>query len=430
MKILVVGANGFIGQSITAKLIQDGQDVICAVRDVDSTKRKFPGLHVIHCDFNTDTTPEQWLPKLQNVDVVINVAGLLTSVGKNKIQNVHVNGPKALFDACVLAKVKRVIHISALGIAEEETTDYALTKKAADHYLASLKGIDWLILQPSLIYASGSYGGTSLFRALASLPYIIPLIGDGSQQFQPIHMDDLTDALLACIKKKEKIFKTLKVTGPDVVTMKEILIHFRGWLGLSPAKLVKIPLLFIKIGAMLGDLLGVGPLNSTSYKMMLQPNVASNEELVAFTGVIPRGFEQGLATEPLTVQSLWHGRLFFLKPLLKIALGLFWISSGAITAFIAPDLGLKTLLSLGISEQLAHILLYGSCFADIILGVLLLTMQSISFICALQILLIVTYTVFLSMLSPTLWLEPLGPLTKNIPMILLTLVLLGIEKDK
>lgn len=80
-----------------------------------------------------------------------------------------------------LLNVQRIIHISALGIDDEKNTAYALTKKAAEAYLQKLENIDWVILQPSLVYASGCYGGTSLFRALATLPYFIPLIGDGLQ---------------------------------------------------------------------------------------------------------------------------------------------------------------------------------------------------------------------------------------------------------
>ncbi|HJD61302.1 MAG TPA: NAD(P)H-binding protein [Rickettsia endosymbiont of Columbicola hoogstraali] len=121
---------------------------------------------MIHCDFNTDISSQDWINKLEKIDIVINISGVLTSSRANNIENVHINGPKALFKACTLTNVKRIIHISALGIDGEENTVYALTKKAIERYLQKLENIDWVILQPSLIYASGCYGGTSLFRAL------------------------------------------------------------------------------------------------------------------------------------------------------------------------------------------------------------------------------------------------------------------------
>ncbi|MCC8372271.1 MAG: SDR family oxidoreductase [Rickettsia endosymbiont of Pseudomimeciton antennatum] len=430
LRVLVIGANGFIGSYITAELLKDNHDVICAVRDIKATERKFPNTQIIACDFNSDTDPQKWIDKLQNIDVVINVAGVLTSTNTNKIENVHISGPKALFDACVIAKIKRVIHISALGIDDEKTTDYALTKREADNYLKTLKNIDWLILQPSLVYTSGCYGGTSLFRALSSLPYFIPLIGDGLQQFQPIHMDDLTKVILNCVKKDGITCKVLKVVGPEIVTVKDILINFRRWLGLPPASLIKIPLIFIRLGAKLGDIFAIGPLNSTSYRMLMQPNIADKEDFVNFSSITPRSFELGLATEPLTVQSLWHARLFLLKPLVKITLGLFWIVTGVISAFFAPELAIKTIAELGFSKHIAHYILYSSCFTDIILGYLLIIKHRITNICLLQILLIFAYTFFLTFIKPDLWLEPLGSLTKNIPIILLTIILLAIERDK
>ncbi|BDU59724.1 hypothetical protein FLA4_01340 [Candidatus Rickettsia kotlanii] len=120
--------------------------------------------------------------RLNNINMVINISGVLTSSHANNIDNVHINGPKALFKACTLTNVQIIIHISALGIDDEKNTAYALTKKAAEEYLQKLENIDWIILQPSFVYASGCYGGTSLFRALTTLPYFIPLIGDGLQQ--------------------------------------------------------------------------------------------------------------------------------------------------------------------------------------------------------------------------------------------------------
>jgi hypothetical protein len=243
-------------------------------------------------------------------------------------------------------------------------------------------------------------------------------------------MDDLTKVVVNCTKREGKICRILKIVGPEIVTIKDILINFRSWLGLDPAKLIKIPLTFIRIAAKLGDFFSIGPLNSTSYNMLLQPNIADKKDFINFTSVVPRSFEQGLATEPLTVQSLWHARLFLLKLLLKIILGLFWIMTGVITGVFTSERGLKIIIELGFSEQIAQVMLYSSCLADIILGTLMIIKPRIIGVCILQILLMLAYTFFLTLLKPDLWLEPLGSLTKNIPIILLTLVLLAIEKDK
>jgi hypothetical protein len=123
-------------------------------------------------------------------------------------------------------------------------------------------------------------------------------------------------------------------------------------------------------------------------------------------------------------------KTFFVETTIKIILGLFWIMTGVITGVFTSERGLKIIIELGFSEQIAQVMLYSSCLADIILGTLMIIKPRIIGVCILQILLMLAYTFFLTLLKPDLWLEPLGSLTKNIPIILLTLVLLAIEKDK
>ena len=64
------------------------------------------------------------------------------------------------------------------------------SKAKADAALETLE-LNWLIVKPSLVIGRGSYGGTSLMRGLAGLPFVLPLPGEGRERFQPIELDDL-----------------------------------------------------------------------------------------------------------------------------------------------------------------------------------------------------------------------------------------------
>src|SRR6185295_13448299 len=123
MRILLTGANGFIGRTLLARLVGAGYDVIPAVRNpaqMDAIVGKSPVLAV---DFNRDITPEAWTPRLAGIDAVINCAGILQGRRGQSIDAIHNRGPRALFAACAAAGVRRVIQISAISATAGAGTD-------------------------------------------------------------------------------------------------------------------------------------------------------------------------------------------------------------------------------------------------------------------------------------------------------------------
>lgn len=109
MRILVTGATGFIGRHIAARLGAAGHRVVCCVRDVPRARRLFPDCECIPCDFNDDVAPDAWLPRLAGVDAVVNCVGILQSRRGQAMAAIHRDAPKALFDACAQARLRRVI---------------------------------------------------------------------------------------------------------------------------------------------------------------------------------------------------------------------------------------------------------------------------------------------------------------------------------
>ena len=77
-------------------------------------------------DYARDTDPAVWLPRLVGIDAVVSAVGVLRDSTKRPMQAVHSDTPKALFDACAKAGVRRVVQISALGI-ENSDSRYART---------------------------------------------------------------------------------------------------------------------------------------------------------------------------------------------------------------------------------------------------------------------------------------------------------------
>ncbi len=333
MKVLVTGATGFIGRHVGARLIAAGHDVLVAARDKRCTERLFPDQGFVPCDFTLDLSSEDWRSRLEGVEALVNCVGVLQPRRRSTMEAVHKTATAALFDACAAAGVRRVIHVSALGVDTGIDLHYATSKLAADAHLQSLD-LDWTILRPSLVYTpSGSYGGTSLLRAQAALPLFIPLPGKGDQPFQPVFMDDLTEGIRRLLEEGKGIGEIIAVTGPEPISIREVLFRLRRWLCLGRAWPLPIPRPVMRLLARLGDLVGGGPLTTTSLRMIEQGNAAAPDDFTRVTGIPPHHFDEVLAQHPAQVQDRWHARLYFLRPVLRSALGLFWTVGASVMLF-------------------------------------------------------------------------------------------------
>ncbi len=339
MRILVTGANGFIGAHLAAGLAAAGHRVVACARDAAAARRQFPGHEWIACDFNRDVEAETWRARLDGVEAVVNCAGILQGSRGQSIDAIHRRTPIALFDACAGAGVRRVIQVSALGVEPGvepgEDTDYARTKRAADAHLMGLD-LDWIVLRPSLVIAPGSYGGTSLLRGLAGFPLVTPLAGGGAQVFQPILMSDLARAVARLVEPDAPARLVVAAVGPEPMDVREIVARLRAWLGFRPARPVAVPMGLMRLAARAGDAAGYlgrgGPLRTTALAQMARPNVADAAAFAETVGFAPRALAEGLAADPSRVQDRWHARLVFLRPVLRVALALLLIGTGVLAA--------------------------------------------------------------------------------------------------
>src|SRR5205814_505728 len=124
------------------------------------------------------------------------------------------------------------------------------SKRRADEFLASLP-IAWTIVRPSLVF--GTDGASArLFTTLATLP-IIPLPGTGDQQVQPIHVDDLTAAVVAVVERDDLVRRYIDAVGPQPVTLREWIMSLRRQLGLPRAPVLCVPWRLIRYSTKILD---------------------------------------------------------------------------------------------------------------------------------------------------------------------------------
>jgi uncharacterized protein YbjT (DUF2867 family)/uncharacterized membrane protein YphA (DoxX/SURF4 family) len=430
MRILVTGGNGFIGGHVTAALEAAGHSVVRGIRRGGSDRRA-SGETVI-CDFARDHDPAVWERRLQGMDAVVNCAGILRETRRQSFDDVHVRATAALYEACVRAGVKKVVQVSALG--DPRDSRFISSKYEGDKVLMSQE-IDWVILRPSVVYSTAdSYGGTSLIRALAALPFVLKVPGSGKQLLQPVSAEDLGRVVVAVLEHSRCNRRVLEVVGPRAISFREFLLAWRAWLGIAaPRSVLRIPLFLVKPVALLGEWLGRGPLGMTMYRMLQRGNVGSNGAygtLHGCTGVEIRSVSETLAARPAQVQDRWHARLYLLRPVLRGCLALVWIASGVV-GFVTPLAESHDIvLTLGIEPRFAAPLVYGASAIDLALGLLLVLGRCVTLAGVLMIVSVLVYSITIGIALPQAWLEPFGGLLKNIALIPAIFIMLVLEGRK
>jgi uncharacterized protein YbjT (DUF2867 family) len=427
MRVLLLGAGGFIGREIFAALTARGHRVVPAVRKAGSAP-PFAAERAVVVDLDRDVAADAWVPRLEGIDAVVNCAGILQGSRTRSIDAIHRRAPIALFEACERAGVRRVIQVSAISADREAGTEYALTKLAADDRLRA-SPLDWIVVRPSLVVARGAYGGTALLRAMAALPFAIPLPGAGAQRFQPIHVDDLCTLIAKALETDALVRRTIDAVGPEVVTLRELLEDYRRWLGFERVAALAIPRGLVRAAARLGDRIG-GPLNSTSLAQLEYGNTGDYAAFHAATGIDALSWQEQLARDPAHTQDRWHARLYFVRPALRVSLVLLWLASGfaglAALREWAPLLTSRTGLPLAVSG----VALITACVADIVIAMLIMRRWKPRRLALAQALAIVGYSTAATVLWPSLWAESLGPLLKNIPILAAVLALGAIEEER
>ncbi len=418
LKILLTGATGFIGRHILETLLRHGHEVTAAVRHPEKMATT-----AVPCDFAKDVTPEDWVERVRGFDVVINTVGIIAQRPGADFETLHHQTPAALFRACEQAGVRRIIQISALGADDAAATPYHLSKKAADDVLRSLR-LEYLILKPSIVYGEGGVS-TALFRALAALP-LIPVIGDGRQQLQPIHIDDVANAVAMAVETPD-INREIDLVGPRSLGYAEMLSLFRRRLGLKKTATFRVP----EWLAIFGTLLDEPAVSRDNIAMLKQGNTADAAHVSALLGRPPKEFASTLLAHPAENAEKLQAKLYFIAPLLRIVIGLVWIWSGIVSAFLFPrPAALQLLSDVGISGSLAVPTLYVASFLDIAIGVLTLTGYHLVRLARLQILVITVYTLILTLLAPYHWLHPFGPVLKNLPLVIAIYVMIVVTEHR
>jgi uncharacterized protein YbjT (DUF2867 family) len=429
LRVLLTGATGLIGSAVLAALGSEGHEVAAVVRDAGSGGQLPAAARCIALDIAKAKSPADWLPHLAGIDAVVNCAGVLQDSPRDSTAGVHVDGPAALFAACEQAGVRRVVHIYAIGVDRGATTAFARSKHVGDQALMG-RELDWVILRPSVVVGRAAYGGSALFRGLAALPVLPSVAGTGL--LQVVQLDDLVATVLHFLRPGAPIRIVLEIAGPERLSLDQVLLAYRRWLGHSDARIIKVPRWMSDAAFRAGDLIGLlgwrPPLRSTIATEIERGGVGDPEEWTRLTGIVPRSLSVALAAEPASVQERWFAQLYFLKPAALAVLALYWLLTGLIA--LGPGAGPAVAQMRETGLPAAAALVSAGALADILIGVGIAFRRTARPALWAALALSGAYVGLGTLLAPQLWLDPLGPLLKIAPIVVLHLMALAILDDR
>lgn len=225
--ILVTGANGFVGSHLVPELAAAGHRVVGLVRSPAAGEQVVARLDrgarsAVETRIGDVTDPATLPAALEGVDAVAHLAAIPRDRGDGRdLLRVNTEGTRNVVEAMAAAGVRRLIHLGALGVADDPALHYASSKARAEALVAS-SPLAWTILKPSLLF--GARDG--FFNIVADLvrlsPGIVPVPGDGRSRFQPLSVDDLAVAFRRTLEEPAYSGRSIGLGGPRYWTYREI----------------------------------------------------------------------------------------------------------------------------------------------------------------------------------------------------------------
>jgi uncharacterized protein YbjT (DUF2867 family) len=299
MKVLVTGGTGFVGREIVRQLHNTGHQVHLLARNADS-----PATKEVAAQFGAKVHPgnvfdaESLWDACTGMEAVIHLVGIIGEAGDQTFENVHTRGTRNILYVAKDARLKRFLHMSALGTRSDAISSYHQTKWAAEEQVRR-SGLSWTIFRPSIIYGPGD-GFVTLFAKIIRSSPVVPIVGNGRTRFQPVSVKSVATAFVKALSEPTTIGATYDLCGEETFTLDEIVnqildvmqkrrlkLHVPIGVARYPAALLEFvfPHLFRK----------APPLSRDQLVMLQEDNVGNPESADQLFGLKPLSFRQEIA---------------------------------------------------------------------------------------------------------------------------------------
>jgi len=251
VRVLLTGANGFVGSHVLDRLLLDGHDVAVMLRKTSDTRfieGQLPRVEVRYGSLESDRLLQAIV---HGAEVVIHCAGKTKALRKAEYYAVNAEGTRSLLEACKMAvpPVRRFVHVSSLaaagpGLPESPSaeddephpvTAYGESKLLGERCVRRQQAVPYVILRPAAVYGPRD---ADLFLAFKSVRKgVAPLIKGGKQPLSLIYAPDVAEAVVRAVKCPACEGGTYNLAHAQPCTQRELISTIAGAMGTDPFRL-------------------------------------------------------------------------------------------------------------------------------------------------------------------------------------------------
>ena len=219
----IFGASGFIGRHLIRRLTKKNYRIIAVTRSpyLHGYLKPLGNIGQIDLEKVNIFNEEKLSPIIEGSDLVINLVGILFEKKYQKFEDIHSNFPYLLAKLCKKFNIEKLIHISALGIDENQKSAYMNSKKLGEKYILD-NFENSFILRPSIIFGPED-NFFNQFASLANFLPFLPLIGGGKNKFQPIYVVDVVKSITSLLNNNISKNKIYELCGPEIFSFEELM---------------------------------------------------------------------------------------------------------------------------------------------------------------------------------------------------------------
>jgi uncharacterized protein YbjT (DUF2867 family) len=287
----VFGGSGFIGRYVVKRLAERDYVVRVAVRDPEAALFLKPmGVPGQIVPIGVSVTDEAGVAAVvSGAEVVINLVGILHETRQATFKAIQGEAPGRIGRAAAAAGARAVVQLSAIGADPASPSAYARTKAEGEQAVREAFPAA-TVLRPSIVFGPED-GFFNRFAALAQFVPALPLYGGGATKFQPVHVGDVADAVMAALDRADAAGRTYELGGPRVYSFRELLAYILKVTG-RRRLLLPLPWSVGRMQARVFELLPNPPLTRDQLLLLQKDNVVTPGALtLADLGITPKAVE-------------------------------------------------------------------------------------------------------------------------------------------